>query len=303
MEANKTPLLEVLNNLASIHHELRNDQTQLMDIDKLGRLKLLAAQLYMEVDIELLSMEFPDLQEPVAGLKEDVSFEAELDSVSDVVIDLFVPEAENTNMELPFAEVANEIEVTEEVLASPEAVIMEFDAAEEIGIVEEVTAVEEVKAVEEIKAVEGVTAVEVIEIVEQVESVTAVEVIEIVEQVESIKAVESVVEVVAVQEVPVIKETAVTNNDSASHSDKANATHTVVGIIGQFPLSRRFEFSNILFGGDMDNMGLFVQEIIDAPDAAARGDVYERWFEQKQWRRRDESASDMWRMIKRIFTQ
>lgn len=285
MEANKTPLLEVLNNLASIHHELRNDQTQLMDIDKLGRLKLLAAQLYMEVDIELLSMEFPDLKEPVAGLKEDESFEAELDSVSDVVIDLFVPEAENTNMELPFAEVANEIEVTEEVLASPEAVIMEFDAAEEIGIVEEVT------------AVEGVTAVE------EVESVTAVEVIEIVEQVESIKAVESVVEVVAVQEVPVIKETAVTNNDSASHSDKANATHTVAGIIGQFPLSRRFEFSNILFGGDMDNMGLFVQEIIDAPDAAARGDVYERWFEQKQWRRRDESASDMWRMIKRIFTQ
>ena len=285
MEANKTPLLEVLNNLASIHHELRNDQTQLMDIDKLGRLKLLAAQLYMEVDIELLSMEFPDLQEPVAGLKEDESFEAELDSVSDVVIDLFVPEAENTNMELPFAEVANEIEVTEEVLASPEAVIMEFDAAEEIGIVEEVT------------AVEGVTAVE------EVESVTAVEVIEIVEQVESIKAVKSVVEVVAVQEVPVIKETAVTNNDSASHSDKANATHTVAEIIGQFPLSRRFEFSNILFGGDMDNMGLFVQEIIDAPDAAARGDVYERWFEQKQWRRRDESASDMWRMIKRIFTQ
>lgn len=285
MEANKTPLLEVLNNLASIHHELRNDQTQLMDIDKLGRLKLLAAQLYMEVDIELLSMEFPDLQEPVAGLKEDESFEAELDSVSDVVIDLFVPEAENTNMELPFAEIANEIEVTEEVMASPEAVIMEFEAAEEIGIVEEVT------------AVEGVTAVE------EVESVTAVEVIEIVEQVESIKAVESVVEVVAVQEVPVIKETAVTNNDSASHSDKANATHTVAEIIGQFPLSRRFEFSNILFGGDMDNMGLFVQEIIDAPDAAARGDVYERWFEQKQWRRRDESASDMWRMIKRIFTQ
>ena len=297
MEANKTPLLEVLNNLASIHHELRNDQTQLMDIDKLGRLKLLAAQLYMEVDIELLSMEFPDLQEPVAGLKEDESFEAELDSVSDVVIDLFVPEAENTNMELPFAEVANEIEVTEEVLASPEAVIMEFEAVEEVGIVEEVTAVEEVKAVEEIKAVEGVTAVE------EVGSVTAVEVIEIVEQIESIKEVESVVEVVAVQEVPVIKETAVTNNDSASHSDKANATHTVAGIIGQFPLSRRFEFSNILFGGDMDNMGLFVQEIIDAPDAAARGDVYERWFEQKQWRRRDESASDMWRMIKRIFTQ
>ena len=86
-------------------------------------------------------------------------------------------------------------------------------------------------------------------------------------------------------------------------SDKVSSLHTIAGIIGQFPLSRRFEFSNILFGGDMDNMGLFVQEIIDAPTAAARGDVYDRWYEQKQWRRRDESASDMWRMIKRIFTQ
>jgi hypothetical protein len=85
--------------------------------------------------------------------------------------------------------------------------------------------------------------------------------------------------------------------------DKGSSGQTVAGIIGQFPLSRRFEFSNILFGGDMDNMGLFVQEIIDAPSAAVRGDVYDRWYEQKQWRRRDESASDMWRMIKRIFTQ
>jgi hypothetical protein len=85
--------------------------------------------------------------------------------------------------------------------------------------------------------------------------------------------------------------------------DTGSSVHTVAVIIGQFPLSRRFEFSNILFGGDMDNMGLFVQEIIDAPSAAVRGDVYDRWYEQKQWRRRDESASDMWRMIKRIFTQ
>ena len=66
MEANKSSLLEVLNHLASIHHELRNDQTQSLDIEKLGRLKLLAAQLYMEVDIELLSMEFPEPQEEVA---------------------------------------------------------------------------------------------------------------------------------------------------------------------------------------------------------------------------------------------
>jgi hypothetical protein len=101
---------------------------------------------------------------------------------------------------------------------------------------------------------------------------------------------------------PVAEPTPIPTPISAA-DEKGSSSHTVAGIIGQFPLSRRFEFSNILFGGDMDNMGLFVQEIIDAPNAAARGDVYDRWYEQKQWRRRDESASDMWRMIKRIFTQ
>ena len=242
MEANKTPLLEVLNNLASIHHEVRNDQTQLLDIEKLGKLKLLAAQLYMEVDIELLSMEFPELQvaDSEIALEMDseivletdsetvLEMDSEMDSesssgtlidavfepASDLVIDMFAPEVEIANIELPFAEIATEV-------------------------------IEEVQVV-----VPDPIPVPVIE--------------------------------------PV---------------DKGSSIHTIAGIIGQLPLSRRFEFSNILFGGDMDNMGLFVQEIIDAPTAAARGDVYDRWYEQKQWRRRDESASDMWRMIKRIFTQ
>ncbi|NBX87582.1 MAG: hypothetical protein EBQ97_03570 [Bacteroidetes bacterium] len=218
MEANKTPLLEVLNNLASIHHEVRNDQTQLLDIEKLGKLKLLAAQLYMEVDIELLSMEFPELQEADSEkdseLISDASSDIIVEPTSDLVIDLFVPEVEIANIELPFAEIAT-------------------------------------KVIEEVQVVVP----------------------------DPIPA-------------PIIEPV-----------NKGASVHTVVGIIGQFPLSRRFEFSNILFGGDMDNMGLFVQEIIDAPSAAVRGDVYDRWYEQKQWRRRDESASDMWRMIKRIFTQ
>jgi len=248
MEANKTPLLEVLNNLASIHHEVRNDQTQLLDIETLGKLKLLAAQLYMEVDIELLSMEFPELQETDSELTSDTSSDTIVESSSDLLIDLFVPKVEIANIELPFAEIATEVDVIDETLASPEAVMAEIEIFEEIAAVQETV---------------------VLEVVEQVQ--------------------------IALPDpipVPVIEP-----------NDRGSSAHTLAGIIGQFPLSRRFEFSNILFGGDMDNMGLFVQEIIDAPNAAARGDVYDRWYEQKQWRRRDESASDMWRMIKRIFTQ
>jgi len=248
MEANKTPLLEVLNNLASIHHEVRNDQTQLLDIETLGKLKLLAAQLYMEVDIELLSMEFPELQETDSELTSDTSSDTIVESTSDLLIDLFVPEVEIANIELPFAEIATEVDVIDETLASPEAVMAEIEIFEEIAAVQETV---------------------VLEVVEEVQ--------------------------IALPDpipVPVIEP-----------NDRGSSAQTLAGIIGQFPLSRRFEFSNILFGGDMDNMGLFVQEIIDAPNAASRGDVYDRWYEQKQWRRRDESASDMWRMIKRIFTQ
>jgi hypothetical protein len=244
MEANKTPLLEVLNNLASIHHEVRNDQTQLLDIEKLGKLKLLAAQLYMEVDIELLSMEFPELQEADSEtdseLISDASSDIIVEPTSDLVIDLFVPEVEIANIELPFAEIATEV-------------------------------IEEVQVV--------VPDPIPVPVIEPVVIATPEPIVE---------AVIEPIEVPTPNPAPIIK---------------GSSVHTVAGIIGQFPLSRRFEFSNILFGGDMDNMGLFVQEIIDAPSAAVRGDVYDRWYEQKQWRRRDESASDMWRMIKRIFTQ
>jgi hypothetical protein len=220
---------------------VRNDQTQLLDIEKLGKLKLLAAQLYMEVDIELLSMEFPELQgadaETVSEMDSELSSGVVVDPVfepaSDLVIDMFAPEVEIANIEKPIAEIATEIEVADEIVASPEPV--------------------------------PVTVIEPI-VIETLEA----------EPTSIPSAVDS--------------------------GDKVSSSHTVEEIIGQFPLSRRFEFANILFGGDMDNMGLFVQEIIDAPTAAARGDVYDRWFEQKQWRRRDESASDMWRMIKRIFS-
>ena len=272
MEANKTPLLEVLNNLASIHHEVRNDQTQLLDIEKLGKLKLLAAQLYMEVDIELLSMEFPELQVADSEValemdseivletdsETDLEMDSEMDSesssgtlidavfepASDLVIDMFAPEVEIANNELPFAEIATEV-------------------------------IEEVQVV--------VPDPIPVPVIEPVVIATPDPIVE---------AVLEPIEVPTPIPAPVIEP-----------ADTGSSVHSVAGIIGQFPLSRRFEFSNILFGGDIDSMGLFVQEIIDAPTAAARGDVYDRWYEQKQWRRRDESASDMWRMIKRIFTQ
>ena len=266
MEANKSSLLEVLNHLASIHHELRNDQTQSLDIEKLGRLKLLAAQLYMEVDIELLSMEFPEPQE----------------------------------------EVAEDPALLDEVLASPEIQIEEVVVAEEwlMSTQTEVPPlVEQEPETQVLDVADLFSPVESEASSSKVSETSPANVSETSPSTVS-ETVESAAEGRTVEEHSVEEHT-VEDHTVEDHTveDHTVEEHTVARIIGQFPLSRRFEFANILFGGDMENMGLFVQEIIDAPSAAARGDVYDRWFEQKQWRRRDESASDMWRMIKRIFTQ
>ena len=215
MESNNSSLREVLNNIASIQHELANDQTQMLDSDILMQLKGLAAKLYLESDIELLSMSFVD---------DEISAVVQ----SPEVVPAFIPDVDQV-----------------------------ADAAVVEAIVEAVPEVVNEPIVESVPE----PVVPVVELPEI--SLVAPEIVS----------------------VPVIEE----------------PTAEVESVIGQMPLSRRFEFSNILFGGNMEKMGMFIQQIIDAPNAAGRLDVYDRWYEECQWRRRDESASDMLRMIKRIF--
>lgn len=257
MESNNSSLREVLNNIASIQHELANDQTQMLDSDILMQLKGLAARLYLESDIELLSMSF---------MEEDVP------SVEQVpeIVPAFIPDVD---------EVALAAVVPEVVEVVPEVVT---------------------EVVPEVVPEPSVSDVEVNELSVEtplVESESVIEVPAVVPEVvpEPVVSVEPAVFEVPVPAVEPVSAEAPTVD--ASVSPKV----TVESVIGQMPLSRRFEFSNILFGGNMEKMGMFIQQIIDAPNAAGRLDVYDRWYEECQWRRRDESASDMLRMIKRIF--
>lgn len=270
MESNNSSLRAVLNNIASIQHELANRQTQSLDSDILMQLKGLAAQLYLESDIELLSLSDEDLMvepTPVAVL------EAVPAAVPEAVA---VPVVEIPAPETPHVEVAAVavpvVEVAPVVKEAPvEEVVPAF-----IPAVEEVVPVVETPPVVEVVPVVAVAPV--IETAPVVET-PVVEVAPVVE-------VPPVVEVVPVVETP----------KAVSHFGK-----TVDGVIAEMPLSRRFEFANILFGGDMQKMGMFIQQFIDAPNASGRLDVYDQWYEERQWRRRDESASDMLRMLKRMF--
>jgi len=263
MESNNSSLREVLNNIASIQHELANDQTQMLDSDILMQLKGLAARLYLESDIELLSMSF---------MEEDVP------SVEQVpeIVPAFIPDVDEVALAAVVPEVVEVIpEVIPEVV--PEVVPEPSVSDVEVNELSVETPLLESESVTEIPAVIEVPAV-IPEVVP-----------------EPVVSVEPAVFEVPVPAVEPVSAEAPTVD--ASVSPKV----TVESVIGQMPLSRRFEFSNILFGGNMEKMGMFIQQIIDAPNAAGRLDVYDRWYEECQWRRRDESASDMLRMIKRIF--
>ena len=253
MESNNSSLREVLNNIASIQHELANDQTQMLYSDILMQLKGLAARLYLESDIELLSMSF---------MEEDVP------SVEQVpeIVPAFIPDVDEVALAAVVPEVVEVIpEVVPEVVPEPSVSDVEVN---ELSV--------------ETPLVESESVIEVPAVVPDMFP-------------EPVVSVEPAVFEVPVPAVEPVSAEAPTVDESVSPKV------TVESVIGQMPLSRRFEFSNILFGGNMEKMGMFIQQIIDAPNAAGRLDVYDRWYEECQWRRRDESASDMLRMIKRIF--
>lgn len=278
MESNNSSLRAVLNNIASIQHELANRQTQSLDSDILMQLKGLAAQLYLESDIELLSLSDEDLMAEPTPAAVPVAVPA---AVPEAVP---VPVAEIPLPEIPVAAVPIvEIPVVE--IPAPETPYVEV-AATPVPVVEVVPAF--IPAVEEVVPV--VEAPPVAEVVPVVEVAPVIETAPVVET--------PVVEVAPVVEVPPVVEVVpvVETPKAVSQSGK-----TVDGVIAEMPLSRRFEFANILFGGDMQKMGMFIQQFIDAPNASGRLDVYDQWYEERQWRRRDESASDMLRMLKRMF--
>lgn len=289
MESNNSSLRAVLNNIASIQHELANRQTQSLDSDILMQLKGLAAQLYLESDIELLSLSDEDLMVEPTPL-------AVLEAVPAAVPEaVAVPVAEIPVPEISVAAVpVVEIPVVE--IPVPETPHVEV-AAVAVPVVE--VPVVEVAPVEEVVPAFIPAVEEVVPVVETPPVVEVVPVVAVAPVIETAPVVETpVVEVAPVVEVPPVVEVVpvVETPKAVSHSGK-----TVDGVIAEMPLSRRFEFANILFGGDMQKMGMFIQQFIDAPNASGRLDVYDQWYEERQWRRRDESASDMLRMLKRMF--
>lgn len=91
-------------------------------------------------------------------------------------------------------------------------------------------------------------------------------------------------------------------------SDKSSASPSLVHleqrateILSMFSFSRRFEFGNFLFGGDMKLFAVFITEMLAVESTNEREDVFDTWYTQRQWSRRDESANDLKRNLKKML--
>lgn len=91
-------------------------------------------------------------------------------------------------------------------------------------------------------------------------------------------------------------------------SDKSSASSSLVHleqrateILSMFSFSRRFEFGNFLFGGDMKLFAVFITEMLAVESTNEREDVFDTWYTQRQWSRRDESANDLKRNLKKML--
>ena len=72
-------------------------------------------------------------------------------------------------------------------------------------------------------------------------------------------------------------------------------------VLNMFSFSRRFEFGNFLFGGDMQLFSVFICEMLTAHPGEARDQVYQKWYDNRNWSRKEESADDLKRNLRKMI--
>ncbi len=90
-------------------------------------------------------------------------------------------------------------------------------------------------------------------------------------------------------------------DDSTVKQPTLHLEQRATEILAMFSFSRRFEFGNFLFGGDMKLFAVFITEMLAASNADEREDVFDTWYTQRQWSRRDESANDLKRNLRKMI--
>lgn len=287
---------EILDDLAILSQALHSEQENVESFDILGKIKLLAAQLYLESDMELITSNHIEDEKvvdlPTEELGEELpifSFDIDEQESPVVVPELVVEEIpmieEKEENVLHFSQEIPEVKVVEETLVTPlepehnEPQIHITRTTIEINPVSQIEIFEEPElSLEEAEQIANEVIEEESEIViEEVQQKIQPEI------------------VVPIPEIHLPK----SQNEVSTSDNLATAN----SIISKFSLTRRYEFMNFLFGGDMNRFAVFISEILNAPSADAREDVFEKWHESNQWSRKYETATDLKRSLNKILQE
>jgi hypothetical protein len=85
-----------------------------------------------------------------------------------------------------------------------------------------------------------------------------------------------------------------------AHSHEA-PRYTAAHISAQLSLTRRFEYINNLFGGNSELFMEFLDELGYSKTADEAMSIFDRYAENGNWRRRQESADDFRRTLRKLF--
>lgn len=287
---------EILDDLAILSQALHSEQENVESFDILGKIKLLAAQLYLESDMELITSNHIDEEKVVDLPTEDSGDDLPIFSFDiDEQENIDVP-AEETVVETPNVEQKEEnvLHFSQEI---PTVNVVEtaFEVPEKVDYSD--AQIHITRTTIEINPTPTVEVFEEPEIsLEEAEHI-ANEVIEEAVEIEipPVQEVKQPEIVVPIPEIHLPK--AENQNVPSDNLATANA------IISKFSLTRRYEFMNFLFGGDMNRFAVFISEILNAPSADAREDVFEKWHEANQWSRKYETATDLKRSLNKILQE
>jgi len=289
---------QIIADLARLESKLRESQTAQEIANVLATIKSQSAELYLETDMEIIDQNNsigpsnPEPIEEVATSPNNLfkpSYEDDVDTTTaPAETSTLTPEDEIKPF--PSEESFMEIEVSEdEELASKETIEFQDDEEE---IYEETEPVDTFNH-DEIKGSETLEDDFIDEVLEKSPE----------------PSIESEPETILDNNANETRdlfsnETEVIHNESNEDSEKEAQPHLeqkANEILSMFSFSRRFEFGNFLFGGDMKLFAVFISEMLAASNADERDDVFDTWYNQRQWSRRDESANDLKRNLRKMI--
>lgn len=253
---------QAINPIQSLLNELAsiaNSEQTAQTVEQMERTKSLAARLYLELDFAIMESQAP----------------------SDAELDEWVAQVEHSDLSSP-EEQKPDSSVTEPDLSVP---------------VEELPTVVSVEMVTESIGVEPVSSGSLVEAISETENETAIE--ERVEE-EAVVIAETA-DLSAAAEPETAETTGLQESAPAETAEMPNQEQEIDAdaILMSLSMSRRFEFANFLFGGDMARFRLFITEFVRAGTPGS-AQVFERWYTECDWKRKDESASDLLRNLKRL---